>query len=65
MTKEERKARHEADKLFKMYFRNLDNIYKASAEIAKAYGKKEIPLKTLKEIINTVKKGIKKGQHEQ
>ena len=64
MTKEEKKARHEAKKLIKMYCDNLDNVYKACSEIAKAYGKKEIPLITLKQVIKTVKDGIKKGFNE-
>lgn len=61
MTNEQKKARHEAKKLIKMYFTNLDNIYKACSKIAKAYGKNEIPLITLKQVIKTVKDGIKKG----
>ena len=61
MTKEQRHAKHDAAKLIKMYTRNLDNVYNACAEIAKAYGKKEIPLITLKKVIKTVKNGIQKG----
>ena len=64
MTNEEKKARHEAAKLIKMYLRNLDNVYSACSEITKAYGKKEIPLITLKQVIKTVKDGIKKGFDE-
>ena len=61
MTKEQRQAKHEASKLIKMYFKNLDNVYNACNEVAKAYGKKEIPLSVLKEVIKTVKNGIQKG----
>ncbi len=61
MTKEERQAKHEEAKLIKMYLRNLNNVYSACNEIAKAYNKKDIPLSVLKEVIGTVKKGIKKG----
>ena len=61
MTKEERQARHEAKKLIKMYFKNLDNVYNAAEKIAKAYERDNVPLTTLKAIIKTVKDGIQKG----
>jgi len=50
--------------LRKMYFKNLDSIYKASEKTAKAWGVDHVPLKTLKAIIEVVKKGIDEGINE-
>jgi len=57
MSKEQRQA----DRLIKMYFKNLDNVYDACKAAADGWGVDHIPLKTLRAVIDIVKKGIEKG----
>lgn len=48
----------------KLVYINLDNIYKASRNIAKEWDSKTVPLKTLEVMVNKSRPGINTGVKE-